>query len=65
MQLILAALKVESDERVKALTEHNVSMRWSLEGVRAASAITAAALDAARREHAGLEPVAPGASATA
>jgi crescentin len=59
LQLILAALKVESDERVKALTDHNVSMRSSLEGVRAESAITAAALDAARRERAGMEPSAP------
>ena len=54
----MTALKVESDGRVKALTEQVGSMRSNLEGARAESAMSAAALDAARRERTAREPLA-------
>ncbi|RZJ03472.1 MAG: hypothetical protein EON89_11570 [Brevundimonas sp.] len=58
LQLFMTALKVESDGRVKALTEQVGSMRSNLEGARAETAMSAAALDAARRERAAREPLA-------
>ena len=58
LQAFMTALKVESDGRVKALTEQVGSMRSNLEGARAETAMSAAALDAARRERAAREPLA-------
>lgn len=58
LQAFMTSLKVESDGRVKALTEQIGSMRSNLEGARAESAMTAAALDAARRERTAREPLA-------
>ena len=51
----LVALKTEGDERVKGLTEQIDAMRSNLEGARADSAMTIAALETARRERAAME----------
>ncbi len=64
LQAILSALQIESEERVRDLTDHIGSMRSSLEGVRAESAITAAALDKARRERLTQNPFMSGLSST-
>ncbi len=59
LQTRLGAAQEEHQARLQTLTEQNAAMRAELERVRADSAMTAAALDAARRERPGADTRAP------
>lgn len=63
LQAKLASTEAEYQARVKALNEQVTALRGELEGARAEAAMSAAALDAARRERTGRPAVDPQAAA--
>lgn len=63
LQAKLASTEAEYQARVKALNEQVTALRGELEGARAEAAMSAAALDAARRERTGRPAADPQAAA--
>jgi crescentin len=59
LQAQLASVQEEHQTRLQTLAEQNAALRAEVERVRADSAMTAAALDAARRERPGADPRPP------